>query len=69
MLLQQMVDDFLRSITTRISRLQHHRNFTRKNVSQIAFKSPTFYSKDIREIGAVIANTKFSLALIVDAFG
>jgi hypothetical protein len=38
-------------------RLQHHRNFTRENVSQIAFK-PTFYSKDIREIGAVIANTE-----------
>ena len=28
-----------------------------ENVSQIQFKAPTFYSKDIREIGAVIANT------------
>jgi ADP-heptose:LPS heptosyltransferase len=28
-----------------------------ENVSQIAFKEPSFYSKDIREIGAVIANT------------
>lgn len=28
-----------------------------ENVSQIAFKAPTFYSKDIREIGALIANT------------
>jgi len=28
-----------------------------ENVSQIGFKAPTFYSKDIREIGAVIANT------------
>lgn len=27
-----------------------------ENVSQIGFKAPTFYSKDIREIGAVIAN-------------
>ena len=27
-----------------------------ENVSQIAFKAPTFYSKDIREIGSVIAN-------------
>lgn len=27
-----------------------------ENVSQIAFKAPAFYSKDIREIGAVIAN-------------
>lgn len=27
-----------------------------ENVSQISFKAPTFYSKDIREIGAVIAN-------------
>jgi ADP-heptose:LPS heptosyltransferase len=27
-----------------------------ENVSQIAFQAPTFYSKDIREIGAVIAN-------------
>jgi ADP-heptose:LPS heptosyltransferase len=29
-----------------------------ENVSQINFKAPTFYSKDIREIGAVIANTE-----------
>ncbi|MEC5164616.1 ADP-heptose:LPS heptosyltransferase [Flavobacterium sp. PL11] len=29
-----------------------------ENVSQIQFKAPTFYSKDIREIGAVIANTE-----------
>ena len=29
-----------------------------ENVSQIGFKAPTFYSKDIREIGAVIANTE-----------
>lgn len=28
-----------------------------ENVSQIAFQVPTFYSKDIREIGALIANT------------
>lgn len=28
-----------------------------ENVSQIDFKAPTFYSKDVREIGAVIANT------------
>lgn len=28
-----------------------------ENVSQIAFKAPTFYSKEVREIGAVIANT------------
>ncbi|WP_071146482.1 glycosyltransferase family 9 protein [Bacteroides ihuae] len=28
-----------------------------ENVSQIAFSEPSFYSKDIREIGAVIANT------------
>lgn len=28
-----------------------------ENVSQIDFKAPVFYSKDIREIGAVIANT------------
>ncbi|MDY0986969.1 glycosyltransferase family 9 protein [Flavobacterium sp. CFBP9031] len=27
-----------------------------ENVSQIGFKAPTFYSKDIREIGSVIAN-------------
>ncbi|MEO7978425.1 glycosyltransferase family 9 protein [Flavobacterium sp.] len=27
-----------------------------ENVSQIAFQAPTFYSRDIREIGAVIAN-------------
>lgn len=29
-----------------------------ENVSQIAFKAPTFYSKDIREIAAFIANTE-----------
>lgn len=29
-----------------------------ENVSQIGFQAPTFYSKDIREIGAVIANTE-----------
>lgn len=28
-----------------------------ENVSQIDFKATTFYSKDVREIGAVIANT------------
>ncbi|WP_417942497.1 glycosyltransferase family 9 protein [Flavobacterium sp. RS13.1] len=27
-----------------------------ENVSQIGFKAPTFYSRDIREIGSVIAN-------------
>jgi len=29
-----------------------------ENVSQIGFKAPTFYSKDIREMGALIANTE-----------
>lgn len=29
-----------------------------ENVSQIGFKAPTFYSKDIREIGSLIANTQ-----------
>lgn len=29
----------------------------KENVSQIDFKAPTFYSKDVRHIGAVIANT------------
>lgn len=28
-----------------------------ENVSQIAFEAPTFYSKNVREIGSVIANT------------
>lgn len=28
-----------------------------ENISQIDFKAPTFYSKNIREIGALIANT------------
>jgi ADP-heptose:LPS heptosyltransferase len=28
-----------------------------ENVSQISFRAPSFYSKDIREIGSVIANT------------
>jgi ADP-heptose:LPS heptosyltransferase len=29
-----------------------------ENVSQIGFKAPTFYSKDIREIGSLITNTE-----------
>lgn len=29
-----------------------------ENVSQIDFKAPSFYSKDIREIGSVMANTE-----------
>jgi ADP-heptose:LPS heptosyltransferase len=29
-----------------------------ENVSQIGFKAPTFYSKDVREIAALIANTE-----------
>jgi ADP-heptose:LPS heptosyltransferase len=29
-----------------------------ENVSQIGFKAPTFYSKDVREIGALMANTE-----------
>lgn len=29
----------------------------KENVSQLSFKIPSFYSKDIREIGAVMANT------------
>ena len=29
-----------------------------ENVSQIGFKTPSFYSKDIREIGSLIANTE-----------
>lgn len=29
-----------------------------ENVSQIAFEAPSYYSKEIREIGAVIANTE-----------
>lgn len=28
-----------------------------ENISQIGFKAPTFYSKDIREIGSLITNT------------
>ena len=29
-----------------------------ENVSQISFKAPTFYSKDIRQIGSLLANTE-----------
>lgn len=29
-----------------------------ENISQINFKAPTFYSKDIREIGSLVANTE-----------
>lgn len=29
-----------------------------ENISKILFKAPTFYSKDIREMGSLIANTK-----------
>lgn len=30
----------------------------KENISQIAFKAPTFYSNDVREIASVIANTE-----------
>jgi len=33
----------------------------KENVSQIGFKAPTFYSMDIREMGAVLAHTKVFL--------
>lgn len=29
-----------------------------ENISKIAFKAPTFYSKDVREIGGLVANTE-----------
>jgi ADP-heptose:LPS heptosyltransferase len=29
-----------------------------ENISQIAFKAPSFYSKDIRQLGSLIANTE-----------
>ena len=33
-----------------------------ENVSKIAFKAPNFYSKDIREMGAIIKNTSVFIA-------
>ena len=29
-----------------------------ENISMIQFRAPTFYSKDIRQIGSLIANTE-----------
>lgn len=33
-----------------------------ENISKISFKAPNFYSKDIREMGAIIANTSIFIA-------
>lgn len=33
-----------------------------ENISKIAFKAPTFYSKDVREMGAIIKNTAVFIA-------
>lgn len=33
-----------------------------ENISKISFKAPTFYSKDIREMGAIIKNTSVFIA-------
>lgn len=54
-------EDWWESFYTQLKREYSNYNIIEilpvENVSQIAFKAPTFYSKDIREIGAVIANT------------
>lgn len=33
-----------------------------ENISKISFKAPTFYSKDVREMGAIIKNTSVFIA-------
>ncbi|PXY39488.1 ADP-heptose--LPS heptosyltransferase [Flavobacterium cheongpyeongense] len=48
--------DFYTNLTSRYENYNIIEVLPIENVSQIGFKAPTFYSKDIREIGAVIAN-------------
>lgn len=49
-------DDFYASLKSEYENYNIIEILPIENVSQIGFKAPTFYSKDIREIGSVIAN-------------
>lgn len=49
-------EDFYHKLKTQYPDLNIIEILPVENVSQIAFQAPTFYSRDIREIGAVIAN-------------
>lgn len=49
-------DHFYTQLTTEYKNYNIIEILPVENVSQIGFKAPTFYSKDIREIGSVIAN-------------
>ncbi len=49
-------DNFYTLLTTEYKNFNIIEILPVENVSQIGFKAPTFYSKDIREIGSVIAN-------------
>jgi ADP-heptose:LPS heptosyltransferase len=49
-------DNFYTQLTTEYKNYNIIEILPVENVSQIGFKAPAFYSKDIREIGSVIAN-------------
>lgn len=51
-------DDFYKELKERYKEYNIVEVLPVENVSQIGFQAPTFYSKDIREIGAFIANTE-----------
>lgn len=51
-------EDFYQRLTTAFPNYNILEILPVENVSQIAFKAPSFYSKDLRAIGSVIANTE-----------
>ncbi|KQX12069.1 glycosyltransferase family 9 protein [Flavobacterium sp. Root420] len=56
-LTEEWWDNFYTQLTTEYTNYNIIEILPVENVSQIRFKAPAFYSKDIREIGSVIANT------------
>ena len=51
-------ETFYQSLTEKYSDFNIIEVLPIENISRINFKAPTFYSKDVREIGALIANTE-----------
>jgi len=51
-------EDFYAKLTVAFPQYTIMEVLPAENVSQIGFKAPSFYSRDIREIGSVIANTR-----------
>ncbi|MDO5971432.1 glycosyltransferase family 9 protein [Flavivirga aquimarina] len=59
-------EDWWKTLYERLVKEYPHYNIIEmlpiENISKIAFKSPNFYSKDIREMGAIIRNTTIFIA-------